>query len=126
GAPTARGGSAAGPCPGPRPHPARPASTAPPSRAPSRPGGAAPAGGRSEVVTADGTPEPASRPTLRDLVERERWMRSAAGAPRARPPADIAYRLSAWDGVRISVGQVAEGLLAGPCSSHARVLVILR
>jgi len=51
---------------------------------------------------------------VRALVERERWMRSAAGAPRARPPADVAYRLAAWYGVEgVTAGQVAQVLLAG-------------
>jgi hypothetical protein len=89
---------------------ARPAPTAPPSRHAERLDGAAPAGGRSEAVTRDDGPEPASRPTLRDLVQQERWIRSAAGAPRARPPADIAWRLRAWHGLQVTAGQVAAHL----------------
>ena len=93
---------------------ARPAPTAPLSRHGARLGGAAPAGGRSEVVTRDGDPEPTSRPTLRELVERERYIHNGIRGSRVRPPADIAYRLSAWYQVPgVTAGQVANLLRAG-------------
>src|SRR5215468_4415378 len=100
---------------------ARPALTAPPIRPVERLGGDAPAGGGSEVAFPGlGGPEPAPRPTLRDLVQREHWVPSAAGAPRARPPADIAYRLVAWYQVPgITAGQAAEMLLLRSAPSDA-------
>ena len=135
GCPTSPGRAAVGPHAGPRLHPsstrydlalpggddrgvagptARPAPTAPPGRRSAGPGGVAPAGGGSEVATADGGPEPASRPTLRELVERERWRHDATGALIPRPAADIAYRLSAWYGVQdVSVEQIIRLLLVG-------------
>src|SRR5262249_23628818 len=72
--PGGEGGATAGPT-------ARPA-PAPPSALPARRGGAGLDGGGSQVAPAreGGDPAPAPRPTLRELVEPQRWRPDATGA----------------------------------------------
>jgi hypothetical protein len=50
-----------------------------------------------------------TRPSLLDLIERERYQRDATRRyVRQRPVADIAYRLASWYRLQITPGQVAE------------------
>jgi hypothetical protein len=53
------------------------------------------------------------------LIARERYLRNATGTLVARPPADIAYRLSAWYRVPgITTGQVADLLRGRPVKAE--------